>query len=600
LKRSYAAQWLLTLSLIAAGLGWVLGGDGLFRRAFRPPRSVPEKARDAEAFVAVLFPRIVPNRTPFAMSIGELKGVLGRLSREGFVSVGVRDVEDFYLKGRKLPPKAVLLAFSHDDPRVTGLADAALRRYRMRGVYFLSRTSKGGRREERRLLTRHHLRRLTRSGAWDLGWQQQASPESVPEMASSRVLLDADGQSSQPKDPGRYTLRFEGSEQGYNDAGTPRRALRILALRPNLDPRDAARVVANSFPRRGEFSDDFSKPLDADWIASWGIVSASPKRLVLLPQPKQTGAGMFLRGTETWRDVIVEFEIKKYQTEFWAYLRHKDDGSFLRVGARGGWWYVEQKTGAKALPSVLARASMPETLPARVRIVLKDDTALVHVNGRMQFGHAIRISPKVSAGRVLISVYNEKPRSALAVLGWVRARPVPERWLALPPALDERRLDELREEAVGSRTFAPRWVLVADDGQVRVTAAQESLVRALAGYYSCRLVPMADLPLLGSDPARAERMAAGLAEAAASLDASGLNVRLRREDASSPNAERVLVKLRERLRHGKRRLYVTVDDASDLPGKAARAVDGVLTPSSARGLGFEVLEAADDLKPHGA
>lgn len=600
MKRSYAAQWMLTFSMIAAGLGWVLGGDGLFRRAFRPPRGVPEKARDAESFVAVLFPRIVPNRTPFAMSIGELKGVLGQLSREGFVSIGARDVEDFYLKGRKLPPKAVLLAFSHDDPRVAGLADAALRRYRMRGVYFLSRTSQGGRREERRLLTRHHLRRLSRSGAWDLGWQQQGALESVPEMAGARALLDVDGRSPKPRDAARFTLRFEGSEQGFNDGRTPRRALRILALRPNLDPREAARVVTNSFPRRGEFSDDFSKPLDADWIAAWGIVSASPKRLVLLPQPKQTGAGLFLRGTETWRDVIVEFELKKYQTEFWTYLRHKDDGSFLRVGSRGGWWYVEQKTDGKALPSVLARASMPETLPARVRIVLKDDTALVHVNGRMQFGHAIRISPKVDAGRVLISVYNEKPRSALAVLGWVRARPVPERWLALPAAFDEGRLEELREEAVGSRTFAPHWVLVGDDGRVRVTAGQESLVRSLAGYYSCRLVPMADLPLLGSDPARADRMAAGLAEAAETLDAAGLNVRLRREDTASPNGERVLVKLRERLRLGKRRLYVTVDDASHLPGKAAQAVDGVLTPSGARRSGFEVLEAADDMKPHGA
>lgn len=593
MRRSYAAQWLLTLSVLGAGIAWVLGGDGLFRRAFRPPLAVPERERSASAFVAVLFPRIVPNRTPHAMSVGELRAVLGTLSREGFISIGARDVEDFYLRGRKLPPKAVLLAFSHDDPRVAGLADAALRRFRMRGVYFLSRPSEGGRREERRLLTRHHLRRLARSGAWDLGWQQQAVITPVPEMAGSRVLLDADGLAPKPPDPKRFTLRFVGSEQGYNDARSPRRSLRILALRPTRGAAENARVVVNSFPRRGEFSDDFARGLDADWIAGWGVVSPAPGRLVLVPAPDQTGAGLFLRGTETWRDVIVELELKKYQTEFWTYLRHEDDGSFLRVGARGGWWYVEQKADAKALPTVLARASMPETLPARVRIVLKDDTALVHVNGRMQFGHAIRLSPKVASGRVLLGVYNEKPRSAMAVLGWVRARPVPERWLALPAVLDERRLDELREEAVGSRAFAPRWVVVEEDGRVRVATERQSLVRSLAGYYSCRLVPMAELPALGDDPARADLLVAGLATAADELDAAGLNLRLRREDVPTAQAERVLVRLRERLKDSKRRLYVTVDDASGLSRPAAAAVDGVLTPAGARGAGFEVLVAPE-------
>lgn len=599
--RSYAGQWLVILGLFAGGVLWVFGGESAFRRTFRPPRAVPEKARNASEFVAVLFPRIVPRAMDHAMSYRQLRAVLGGLEREGYVTIGVKDVEDFYLRGRRLPPKAVLLAFSHDDPRVADLADKALRKHRMRGVYFISRTSAGGRREERRLLTRHLVKTLATSGAWDFGWQSQERLPVVPEMARARVLLDPDGLQPRPKDGRGYTLRFEGSEQGYNDASRSPKALRILALRGDRAPRENVRVVANSWPRKAEFSDDFADGrLDVDWIAGWGVVSASPKRLVLLPAPKQTGAGLFLRGTETWRDVMVEFELRKYQTEFWAYLRHGDDGSFLRVGARSGWWYVEQKTDAKALPTVLARASMPETLPARVRIVLKDDTAIIHVNGRMQFGHAIRLSPRVDSGRLLIGVYNPRPKSALAVLGWVRARPVPERWLALPPALDEGKLEQLREEAVGSRVFAPRWLRVAADGAVTVAAQQETLVRSLAGYYSCRLVPMADMPAIGDDAASGERLAADLAEAARRLNVPGLNLRLRPEHLASPATARVLASLRERLKPGKRRLWITVDDAARLDSAAFRAVDGVLTPSTARTPGFEILEAAPIPTPHGA
>lgn len=601
MKHSYAGQWLLILILLASGVAWVRGGESAFRRVLRPPRVVAEKNRSASEFVAVLFPRIVPRRTEHAMSVRELGEVLGVLHREGYVTIGVKDVEDFYLRGRRLPPKAALLAFSHDDPRVAGMADAALKSYRMRGVYFISRVSAGGRREERRLLTSHHVRSLSSSGSWDVGWQSQERIPESPEMTGARVLLDHDGLQARPREMSRFTLRFHGSEQGYNDAKTPRHALRIIALGPNRQPRENASVIANSFPRRSEFSDDFSDGrLDADWIEGWGVVAASPKRLVLLPAPNQTGAGLFLRGTETWRDVILEFELKKYQTEFWAYVRHHDDGSFLRIGARGGWWYVEQKIDGNSLPTVLARASMPETLPARVRIVLKDDNAIVHVNGRMQFGHAIRLSPQVERGRLMLGVYNPRPKSALAVLGWVRARPVPERWLALPASFDERRLDELREEAVGSRAFAPRWLRIERDGTVSVAAAQEGLIRSLAGYYSCRLVPMADLPPLGTDPARGERLAAHLAEAAVRLDVSGLNLRLRPEDVASASAARMLTHLRARLRPARRRLWITVEDASRLSVDAASAADGILTPSLTRIPGFEVLEAVSPVLPHGA
>ena len=92
---------------------------------------------------------------------------------------------------------------------------------------------------------------------------------------------------------------------------------------------------------------------------------AGDRRLALLPTPRQSGAGVFLRGTEKWRNVVLDFDLKRFQKEFWAYARDKAEGSFVRFGARGDSWYVEQKAGPKIPPATLARAPILPSEPAR-------------------------------------------------------------------------------------------------------------------------------------------------------------------------------------------------------------------------------------------
>jgi len=606
MKRKYALAWSLLLLLAAVGAVWMGVGQAYFRRRSLASEPAASRARRESRFLAILLPRITSNPRKYAMSAADLGELLGGLKAAGFTSIGLDDVEDFYAHKRGLPAKALLIAFSEDDPQGLSLADGVLADLRLRGAAFLRRTAAPEDGAERRFLTTHAVAQMRLGGTWTFGRLDADEAVSAPPEDGLRAVLDERGGKGAAPRTAAYALRFRASDMGLDDEASDPHALRALAIRTDLSPAQNLRAAAGAWPRTAALSDDFrDEGLGADWFTGWGVVSRGRGRMALVPTPRQSGAGVFLRGTERWRDATVEFELKRYQKEFWAYARYDPDGGYLRVGTRGGYWYAEQKTGPGGLPSQLARAPMLEgAVPARVRLVLKGDAAIVHVNGRLQFGRALRVAPAVARGSVLFGVYDPRSRSALAVLSSVRAAPLAQEWLAPPRGanvFDEDRLGELREEAVFARVFSPRWVSVASDGGVRIDETQGVLVRSLAGFYGCRLMPMAELSAYGPFALAGERSAAralaGLSDAARELDAAGLNLRLRGEDAARPQTLAFLAKLRAALRARRARLWVTVDGGGPPDAGLLAAVDGVLRPSEKKWASLEVLEAAQDAPP---
>ncbi|MBI3299894.1 MAG: hypothetical protein HYZ75_17150 [Elusimicrobia bacterium] len=583
---------------------WISFGRAFVRQRFFAPLPLPEASRTHASFVAVLLPRVSVKPRRYAISADQLGELLGGLTAAGYNSIGLDDVEQFYARGRGLPPKALLIAFAQDDPRGLEAADEAMSRLRLRAVAFVGGSAAVKGVERRRYLSRHAVNQMRRSGTWDFGraWRKLAQGTqggSGGSGAGVRAVLDQDG--GRAPSPGPGTLRFISSESGLNEVTTDPRSLKILALRPERTPEENARIVRMSWPRATEFAEDFKGAgLRPDWVAGWGVVSAGKGRLAILPTPRQSGAGVFLRGTETWRDMVVEFALKKVQREFWAYARYDEAaGRFIRVGARDGAWYVEQKVGPNNLVSMLARAPIREGgLPARVRLVLKGGTAIVHVDGRMLFGRALRVHPGVSRGRLLLGVYDARSASALGVVTGVRAAPLREQWLTFNSSaggFDEALLEPLREAAVQARAVSPPWIRVGRHGGVSVVESQGLLVRSLAGFYGCRLVPTAELPE-GSlaIPAAAggpQRLAAELVAAVRDLGAAGLNIRLRAGELRHAENVAFLKRLRADFQVRRWELWTTVDGAAGPEPALARAVDGVLVPSRRTHAGFEVLES---------
>lgn len=578
MTKRYALVWLLMVLGVGALGAWVMIGKSYVRRRLNAPLAVDAAFRTQSQFIALVMPRITLRPHRYGMSAEALSEFLAGLRDAGYTPVGLEDVARLFSEGRRLPPKSVLLAFAQDDGGGLAAADTVLRGLRWRGVAFLTRTAGGGGGDERRFLTEHAVRQMRDGGTWEFG-----------RVEGDSGLVAAEG------------LRFTRSELGLNEAADGPEALKALALRPERGVEENWRIVENSWPRTSEFKEDFSaEGKGGEWIAGWGVISMRNGRLVILPTPRQSGAGVFIRGTERWRDQTLEFKLEKYRKEFWAYARYQDDDRYVRVGSREGYWYVEQKVGAGYLPNMLARSEIRSgSLPAHVRLVLKGGSAIVHVNGRMQFGKALRIHRNVDRGQVLLGVYDPKTPSALAVLTSVRAAPLSPVWLA--PKRDaaggfaEADLEALREEAVRASAVSPAWLRVSPDGTVSVLETQGLLVRSLAGFYGCRLMPAAEFSRLDAAtlgvPENRDRLVVALTDAASALEAGGINVRLRASDAEAPEGVAFLAALRGSLRAQKRALVLTLEGPPRAEGPLRQAVDELLRPSPRSTAGFDVFEA---------
>jgi hypothetical protein len=601
----YAGLWALLLVCAALFWGWQWEGQAYVRRRFFGVPAIAEASRSESQFMALLFPQITPDGERFTLSARDFKNILGSLQRSGHVSIGLRDVEGFYLWRRPLPPNAVLIAFDRDYPQSVALADGVLKELRMRGVLFLSQVASAGGIEQRQFLSAHAAEQLLKGGAWELGRAAGANGINF-ELGTFPARLARGGSPAGPLELASRELRFVVSEAGCNDGAESLQGLHIMSVPTGRKPAEVVRIIEGSWPRSSQFVDRFdSGPLSLDWVVGWGSVSAHKGKLALIPLPTQTGAAVSLRGTEKWRDLELEFELARTQKEAWVCARYKEDGSFVRAGLRDGAWTVEQKIGARGLPSLLGRAPMAAGgLPARVRFVLKGEWAILFVNDRMQFGRALRVNPHIDRGRVQFEVYDRKPRTARAVWTSVRARPVGGDWIAwrdeeTAGQTGENRLAGLRAQSVAAHALSPRWLSIGQDGGITKAGNEEQwgFTRSLAGFYRCQLVPTVDFlapaTALLENENSAEKLRQGLADAAAELEVAGLNLHLRGWRSDQRQAVRFLAGLRDELHARRRGLWVTLDKTQSEHPALSQAVDGVLRPVAMAGSGLELLKLSD-------
>lgn len=556
--------WLWLLGGLTAWTFWVFYGRAWTRRFVFAPRTVAEADRTERRFIALLLPKITTSPQQYTMTEDDLDQLLGGLRTLDYVSIGLRDLRDFYKKGRPLPRRAVLIALDRDQPASVRLADAAMRRHGFRGVIFLNKTKDQGAPGFRHALSDHHVTQLLRSGAWDLGVAAQQDPGKDADGAA--VVLD-DGRQHWTRNPSRFPVRLAEGKSGYNDLGHKLSELNVLRLRGERPAADNLRMVHAMWPRLEPFEDRFEKRgLGLDWVADWGVVSAGDGRLALVPTPRQTSASVFLSGTEDWRDSVMELDLAKTRKDFWVYARYNNGDRYVRFGLREGFWVVQQKAGGALQPQLLGKAPVLWGLPARIRLIVKDEWIIVHVNGRMQFGKGLRINRAIDRGRFQLSVYDVKNKTALAVITRVSAAPLRHRWLALDLAQsvwEPGFMELLREEAVFARAISPRWFEVKDGGVVLSTGTDSEFVRALAGFNRCLLVPMVDAGELPEDPRELRRLQRALASTAVSMDLDGLNVRM--SSGTALASEKFLDGLGQHLRLSQRRLWVTAEGA-ERPG----------------------------------
>lgn len=586
MKASYRVFWVFFFGFLGSWLWWEFSGRGLWRRIWEAPAP---SAGVEPSFVALLLPRVTPDPGDFTLGREDLAKLLQGLKAEGYTPIGLEDLRGFYFKDRSLPPRAVLLALDRDDPRSVRLVDEVLGRLRMRAVVFRDRSGPPSHRHRWHRLSPHAESNLARSGLWDLGLIEHPSGP-VPE-----------GQDPQPSyllEAPEGALRFRAAKTGYNDERQDPGALRILSIRPSTPVEETLRLVRELLPRHEPVASVFArKEVGPEWIVDWGVATAARGRLAILPTPKQTGASVFIAGTERWQDVALEFELLGAEQEFWAALRSDGHERYVRLGVTEGRWRLQKRSGAKDPgPVTLGLLRGKASFPARVKLVVKGHWALAYINGRLAFEQALRIDPDIDRGRVQLNVYDNQRKRAAALLSFVRASPIPVRVVSLPSGTPaEESLPELRELAVEARGFSyPAWRVLAD-GRLSPVDSPSGLLSALAGFYGCEL--LAGVELAGrSEQAwtgrTGERLASELVRAARQSGQDGIHLRLARDVAPTHRLLGFLRLLRGQLQASRKTLWVTPESDAGWPP----LLKGLLSRAGFSE-GFEILESGTARAP---
>lgn len=586
---SYRLHWALIFGFLAVLAWWTFQGAALLRRRGLEQARVPEALRTESHYLVASFPRVTRHGRDSTLRQDRFEEIVAELHRRGYHAIGLRDLHDLYAGRGALPPKSILLALERDNPESVGLVERSLRRRQWKGVVFMDRSAFTRKGDIRRALSEHAVDQMVRGGGWDFG--TAVFPGSVPPVEGLGRGAVLWGLTPKAVDlPEDVPVRMRVSKTGYNDLDIPLTDVRAFVVRPEAGVNETVAALEAFQPRTAEFLDLFrGEKLGPDWVADWGIISATRERIAVLPQPFQRTASVTLKGTDRWSDSVVEFSLLRHRGEAWLQARTREPERWVRIGVEGGFWRLQQKAGPAAKPQTLAMAPL-EGLPATMRLILKGNWAIVYHGEKVHFGKGLWVDSAVNFGRLQLIAQGVKPGTSKAVFGFVRTWPLEERWLAFDrsPESSPELLGAVRGRAAEAKVLSPRWVVVGARGVVNVSPPDETS-RALAGFYRCKLIPTVTFSGWPR-PEDFRPTAAALATVAESLGVPGLNLRL---PPDAPGGEALSRELKAALWRRRRLLWVTARTRAQADAWRQNA-EAVLRSGGRTEAGIDVLRRWSD------
>jgi len=553
-SRNSMIQWVLLVILGGVLLAWRLSERSINRYQVES-MAISEASfrRSADTFVALRY--AVPGRSSEKQDedlAGHFSQHMRMLQQEGYNTIRLADVLEFYRDGRLLPEKSVLVTFDDADGTVFRMASEALEERAFRGVTFLTfgRRMKG----ERILLPWYIFRTAHGTGYWEMGSTGLASSSCVlldekgsqGHFLSNRRWLRGEnrletereyerrirrdvrigaaileshidglqvrafaypfsdyGQGSTNLNDAesfiraavrhRYGLAFRHDGYGWNYGKTDPFVLNRMTVGVSLNPIELLRRLEASAPREGRVLGGFDSPrLPDGFQLETGECTYRDGRLVLSPESGQASGQLWLSGTEKWHSctVAVTFEASRDE-QCWLYLRHRDKGNFVRVGRWGDGLYVQQKVGGEKLRSLgkFPGIFKPNT-PHRLCVSLVGHRVGLSCDEIPLETRSIEIDERFPTGRVGLGIVTEKPSQGSVSFSAFRAEEAGA-VLILARDLDSAaNLEQISRLLPTAEILSPFWFSIsASTGLLTSRIENQDLVRMLASYYNLRLIP---------------------------------------------------------------------------------------------------------------
>ncbi|MNO49942.1 Poly-beta-1,6-N-acetyl-D-glucosamine N-deacetylase precursor [compost metagenome] len=120
-----------------------------------------------QGFIAISYFGVGRSASAKLVAKNQLDEQLGALYDQGYQTISQQDIDDYYNKGKKLPPKALFLSFEDGRNDSSLFAQPLLEKYNYKAT-FLSYANKMGN-SDRKFLQPKDMLKMTKTGYWELG-----------------------------------------------------------------------------------------------------------------------------------------------------------------------------------------------------------------------------------------------------------------------------------------------------------------------------------------------------------------------------------------------------------------------------------------------
>ncbi|HCO95390.1 MAG TPA: hypothetical protein DIU00_15810 [Phycisphaerales bacterium] len=265
----------------------------------------------------------------------------------------------------------------------------------------------------------HDLKKMQDDRRWDFGIA--TGPDDDPDeqlkylqdrFTDIRVLgisapIDFDGSAAFAHNRMLYLPRRDGD--GYNSIDTDPCCLNMLKVKPQQDRNELTRLLSNIFSQSPRFEDEFVEDTTRlNWASTCGHTAVRNGMLELSAGPSRSSADAWLAGTYDWDDVglAAKFRIAGGR-QFWAYVRFRNDGNYVRLGCNGTRLFLQQKiAGAKVRNLKVVDFDSNLSQFHDLRLIVRGRYTIAYLDGRKLSERPFRIDDSLVLGKVGFAIWD--------------------------------------------------------------------------------------------------------------------------------------------------------------------------------------------------
>lgn len=514
-------------------------------------------AKPKERVLLLMYSALSGKRSQNAVYYGDFKAQMKVLKDNGFVSIRLNDLLDFYYNNKALPEKSFLITFDDGVRKSFKYAHPILRRMNLNAVMFVipSKMDTG----DHYFVSWHDMEFMLKSKRWEIGTHTDNGHEYIPIDAKgnkglylvnkmwvkekNRLETDREFEERIRKDykesKEKIQNRLKGFEvyavsvpQGdleewlsakdeikvnkkvikenfklcffqYNTSFADKNSdpfmLQRLIVKPEWSYKVFASLAGIDLPGLDYFVDTFTgSRLKEEWLLTSGEAYYRGKKLIFSPVKKRKDAQAWILGTNLFDKWITEidFELKGEDSQFWVYARYADKENHIRVGFDEKNFYFQKIVGGKTTESfkkTVSRISGPLT---HFRIIEKPDGIIAYA-GKERIGR-ISVDSALKKGLIGIEVWKADIASdSRVIISRICVKSLSNIWALVSPKSDEE-IKKYTALLEASSFLSPKGVSVSEEGLVAYEDKEFDFFRMLASYYGMKLIPMVKITQLES------------------------------------------------------------------------------------------------------